>query len=266
MAGAIQLLRGGQAGRTGTNHGHAFAASHQRRFGANPTFAESVLDDSLLDHFNGDRRFIDPQYAGSFTGCGTHAPGELRKIIGGMQHADSFAPAVAIDQIVPVRNHVVQWTAGMTERNAAIHAARALGTDFIVRKFLIDLEPVVYSLYYGASGRSFAWMLQKACCFTHVRPPLVGLGAGGCGLGAAPPLAAFLERVCTRAGTPSRISGAFRASAPGSICRGGCPWFPRVERSSHGPPAGRPDRKSAPDRRSICCRAHSKTRRPHPAR
>ena len=56
----------------------------------------------------------------------TDASGELREVVGGVQTADRFLPAAAIDQIVPVGNDVGERAAGVAERHAAIHAARAL--------------------------------------------------------------------------------------------------------------------------------------------
>src|ERR1700683_4872956 len=109
----------------------------------------------------------------------------------------------------------------MAERNAAIHTARALRAHLFVGKFLVDLEPVVDALYHGTARRSFARVFEKAGCFTHERPPLAGLGAGDWGLGRTQPVASSLELVCIRAGKLLRISEAFRASVPESICRAG---------------------------------------------
>ena len=80
------------------------------------------------------RRLIDPQHARCLARSGTDAAGELRKIIGGVQDADGLVPAAAKDQIVPIRNHVVERAAGVAERHAAIHAARALGLDLFERE------------------------------------------------------------------------------------------------------------------------------------
>ena len=89
---------------------------------------------------------IDAQHAGGFARRGANASGEFREIIGGVQLADRFFPAAAIDQIVPVGNDVVDRTSGVTERNTAIHAARALLAELFFGEILIDLEPVVDAL------------------------------------------------------------------------------------------------------------------------
>src|SRR5580693_1779640 len=259
MPSPIQLLCSGESSGAGTNHRDPLARSHQWRFGANPIFAEGMLDDGFLDHLDGDRRFVDSQDAGGFARRGTNTTGEFRKIVGGMQHTDSFAPAVAIDQIVPIRNHVVQWAAGMAERNAAIHAARALRANLVLGKFLIDLEPVVHAFDDRTARRSFSRVFQETGCFTHAPPrDVAGLGVGGSGLARQP--AQFPALVCIRAGTLLRISGAFRASVPVSICRAGWLSIPHAWRSGRERFVGL-DRKWVPGRHSIYCRARSRTLR-----
>src|SRR4029079_651541 len=57
---------------------------------------------------------------------GADAAGELGKVVGRMQNVERGPPLLAIDEIVPVRNDVVDRAARLAERDAAIHAARAL--------------------------------------------------------------------------------------------------------------------------------------------
>src|SRR4029077_13289970 len=74
---------------------------------------------------------------------GADAAGEFRKIVGRVQCHQRLAPLVAIDQIVPVRDQIVDRAALMTERDAAIHAARRLGTQYWLRKGFDKLLPVL---------------------------------------------------------------------------------------------------------------------------
>src|ERR1700693_1007989 len=127
----------------------------------------------------------------------------------------------------------------MAERDAAIHAARALCADFVVGTFLIDLKPVVHPLGERTPCRSFACVFEKAGCFTHGQPRAAGVGAGDWRLGRTQPPASSPALVCTRAGKPSQISAAFVASVPESTCRVGCLSPPRVARSNHGLSVGR---------------------------
>src|SRR5687768_9501158 len=132
VAGTIQLLRGSHSCWTGSDHSHALSSAFQRRLRLDPAHLPRVVDDAALDYFNGDRRLIDPEHARGLTRRWTDAPGELRKVVGGVQHADGILPAVAVNQIVPVGNDVVQRTAGMTEGNAAVHAAGTLRAYFLL--------------------------------------------------------------------------------------------------------------------------------------
>jgi hypothetical protein len=51
-----------------------------------------------------------------------------------MQHLDRGLPVAAIHQIIPIWNDVVDRATLVTERDAAVHAARALLTDLLVRQ------------------------------------------------------------------------------------------------------------------------------------
>ncbi len=111
-----------------------------------PALLEGAVDDVLFDLLDGHRRLVDPQHASGFARRGADAAGEFGKIIGGVQQPDGFAPAAAIDQIVPVGNDVVDRAARVAERHAAIHAARALRADLLLGKIEVDLKPVVDAL------------------------------------------------------------------------------------------------------------------------
>src|SRR5271169_4229773 len=126
VAGARQLLRGGKPRGTGAHHGHALAGPGGGRLGPDPTLPERVIDDGLLNLLDGYRRLVDAEHAGGLARGRANTAGEFRKIVGRMQHADGFAPAAAINQIVPVGNDIVQRTAGVAKRHAAVHAPRAL--------------------------------------------------------------------------------------------------------------------------------------------
>ena len=96
------------------------------RLGPNPAFLESALDDVFFDLLDRHRRLIDAEHARGFAGRGTNSSGKFREIVGGVQLADGLFPASAINQIIPVRNEIVDRASGVAERHAAIHAARAL--------------------------------------------------------------------------------------------------------------------------------------------
>ena len=88
VAGAAQLLRGGEAGGAAADDGDALAGVVLGRLGMNPAFVPGALDDAALDELDGDGRLIDAEHAGGFAGRGADAAGELRKVVGGVQAAD----------------------------------------------------------------------------------------------------------------------------------------------------------------------------------
>src|ERR1051326_834324 len=94
VAGARELLRCGKTRGSGSDHGYALSGPLLRRLGFDPTFAERVIDDALFNLLDGDRRLVDPENAGRLTWRGADASGELGEIVGRVQDADCFLPAV----------------------------------------------------------------------------------------------------------------------------------------------------------------------------
>ena len=158
VAGATELLRGGEASGAGADDGNFFSGARFRGFGANPPFEESSLDNVFFVLLDGDWRRVDAENARGFAGGGADAAGEFGKIISRVQSAHGFAPAVAIDQVVPVGDEVVERAAGVAEGDAAIHAAGGLGFDFRVGEVLVDFEIVVDAVRDGAAGGDFAFV------------------------------------------------------------------------------------------------------------
>ena len=201
VARAIQLLRGGQARGPRANHGDALAGARFRRLRLDPAFLPGVIDDRLLDHLDRDRRLVDAQHAGRLAGRRADAPGELRKIIRGVQDANRILPLVVIDEVVPVGNDVVDRAAGVAERNAAIHAARRLRAHAFFRERLIDLEIIVDALRHGPARGSLAIVFLEPGDFTH-RSPARESSCPPAPPARPPERAGFPERACIRAGTP----------------------------------------------------------------
>ena len=59
VAGAAQLLRGGQPRRTAAHDSHALAGVLLGKLGTNPALLPAALDDGALDELDGDGRLID---------------------------------------------------------------------------------------------------------------------------------------------------------------------------------------------------------------
>ncbi len=97
-----------------------------RRCGAIQPSCQRPVDDGAFDRLDRHRRFGEVQRTACLAGRGTDAACELREVVGRVEVAAGFFPVVAIDEIVPVRDLIVDRAAAVTKRNAAIHAARRL--------------------------------------------------------------------------------------------------------------------------------------------
>src|SRR5690606_30992064 len=61
-------------------------------------------------------------------------------------------------------------TTRVAERNAAIHAARALLAQFLFCPLPLELAPILQPLLDGPARRNSAIDLEKSCDFTHDFP------------------------------------------------------------------------------------------------
>jgi len=123
---ARKLLRTCHARGPGAHHGDFLPGPGVRRLRPHPTLVPALVDDRLLDRLDRHRVVVDVQRARRFARRGADAAGELGEIVGRMQDFERVAPVVAIDEVVPVRDHVVDRATSLAERYAAVHAARAL--------------------------------------------------------------------------------------------------------------------------------------------
>ena len=95
--------------------------------GHDPALVPRAVDDRVLDLLDRDRvALADLQHARGLARRRAQAAGELGEVVRRVQLADRVLPAVAVDEVVPVRDQVAQRAAVVAERHAAVHAARAL--------------------------------------------------------------------------------------------------------------------------------------------
>jgi hypothetical protein len=167
MPGAIQLVGGGEARRAGPDDRDLLPGTRRRWPRCHPALVPRAIDDRRLDRLDGDRVLVDAEHARAFARRRTQLAGELREVVGRVQPVDRRVPAVAVDQIVPVGNQVAERAALVTERNAAVHAARALHLELARRIRQVDLLPVLDALLDGTPRLLLALNLDESGRLAH---------------------------------------------------------------------------------------------------
>jgi hypothetical protein len=101
---------------------------------------------------------------------------------------ERFAPVAAIDQVVPVRDDVVHRAAVVAERNAAVHAARALGLGGLVAQGMDEFAVVFTRVATGSIDFGLTLELEESCHLAHyaasfIWPAAISLSARRYSLG-----------------------------------------------------------------------------------
>src|ERR1700681_3318105 len=155
VAGACQLLRAGEPRRAATDHRDLLVGLGGRDFRIDPAIVPGAIDDGAFDGFDGDGIVVDVERAGGFARGRANASGELRKIIGRVQIARGFFPVAGIDQVVEIRNLVVDRAARRDRRDgagavaigdAAIHAARGLVAGVLLAQGYDEFAVALHAL------------------------------------------------------------------------------------------------------------------------
>jgi hypothetical protein len=131
VAGLVQLVGGRQAGGARTDDGHALAGALRRRLGLTQPSSKprSMIAFSMFLIVTGGS--VMPSTQAPSQGAGQVRAGELREVVGLVQPVQGFAPAALVDEVVPLRNQVVDraTVVRLAERHATIHAAGALALE-----------------------------------------------------------------------------------------------------------------------------------------
>src|SRR5438034_2329473 len=166
----IQLSCRGQSCRSVSDDRYGFSCTPHRPARPDDAFLKRAIDDRDFDVFDSDGIGISSDHAGTLAGCGAEAACKLGKVVRRQKTQQRFLPLPSINEIIPVRNDVSQWTALMTEGNAAVHATRRLGLEFVFRKFLVDLVPVLDPLLNRPAFETNSSDFKKAFRITHTVP------------------------------------------------------------------------------------------------
>src|SRR5262249_38089997 len=139
----------------------------RRRLGLHPAVLPGPVDDHAFDRLDGHRALDQVEGAGRLARRRTDASGELRKVVGRMEIDDRVLPVAAVDEVVPVGDLVVHRAAGVTVRDAAVHAARRLVARRLLRQRLVEFAPMTDAI----AGRLIAPVLpidfEKTRDLTH---------------------------------------------------------------------------------------------------
>src|SRR5438309_659518 len=125
--------------------GDALAGAARWRRWLYPALLPAAIDNRAFDRLDRHRVVVDVQRAAGLARRRADAAGEFRKIVGRVQRDERLLPLLAIDQIVPVRDQIVDRAALVAERDAAIHAARGLGAQGRFRKRFRELLPALFA-------------------------------------------------------------------------------------------------------------------------
>ena len=126
VAGARELLCTRHSGRTRADDGDALASPDRGRLRHYPALFPALVDNEVLDRLDTYRIIIDVERARRLARCRTNPTGELRKIVGRVQHIERLPPLMPVNQVVPIGDDVVDRAARLAERDATIHTTRAL--------------------------------------------------------------------------------------------------------------------------------------------
>src|SRR5262249_35986267 len=81
VAGARQLLRGGESCRSGADHRNTLAGPRLGRFRTHDSGFERAIDDRLLDALDRDRRFVAAPHTSGRAGRGRKAAAEFGEVV-----------------------------------------------------------------------------------------------------------------------------------------------------------------------------------------
>src|SRR6185312_1943303 len=95
VAGASELLSGGESGGAGADDGNGLAGQALRRVWLHPVVRPGLVDDRLLDELDRHGLLIDPQNTGGLARGRAQPAGELWEIVGGVQSLARLAHLTA---------------------------------------------------------------------------------------------------------------------------------------------------------------------------
>ena len=146
----IQLIRGGESRRSGTDHSDASAVALFRNKRLHPAVLTGGFDYLFLDLADHYRLSVNAVGAGTFTERRADTAGEFRKTAGRRKDLPCFPPLSGGGRGVEFRNHIAERTPrSVTERNSAFHTAGRLFMEFGTRQLAFDFAEIPTALVNG---------------------------------------------------------------------------------------------------------------------
>ena len=124
----------------------------------------------MLDGFDADRVIVDVQGAGCFAGSRANSAGEFGEVIGGVQGIKGCAIITAVNQIIPVRDNIVNGATCRAEGCTAVHAARTFKLDLVILQGNDKLFIIFYPFNYRQVRFVLPFEFHKTGYFTHYLP------------------------------------------------------------------------------------------------
>src|SRR6185437_6653318 len=162
--------------RTGADHRYSLAGAHAGWLGRDPALLPALVDDGVLQALDRHRRGVDPEHAGALARRRAHFAREIREVVGLVQALERLPPEAAVDEVVPLRDQVVDRTARghardelarVAERHAAVHAARGLIAQALLVHVMVKLLPVTHPLHGRAVHGELAQILDETSRLAH---------------------------------------------------------------------------------------------------
>ena len=177
----VQLIGYGETGRTGTDDRHTLTGADLRDTWLHVALLERRFDDVELVVVRRHRRVIETLDAGLLAERRADTARELREVIRLQKTAQCVGDVAVVDLIVPLRTEIVERAArehtrqlhtGLAERNAAVHAARALLPTLLLREGDVKFFKVFDTLLYRNVFIFFSRIIEKSCYLTHEYSPI----------------------------------------------------------------------------------------------
>ena len=168
VSGPRELLRAGQPCRAGAYDRDALAglALGRLRRDASPVSQPLSMMACSIDLMpTGSLLMLSVQ--ASSQGAGQMRPVNSGKLLVECSVSSACFQFCCVDQVVPVRNDVVDRAAAHAERNAAVHAARALDLGLVVVQVMDELAPVLDALFLRLARLGQPLVLQKSRYLAH---------------------------------------------------------------------------------------------------